>query len=115
MKIAILIIGLISVYDVYLTVIYAEYIAMMERNLVAKWIIHEFGVYPFVAVKSCTTLLVCVICFFLSKTKYKIAIYGVLIYQVCLFLALNFWTDGRTTKAHFSDGFLLFNEKDVDK
>ena len=115
MKIAILIIGLISVYDVYLTVIYAEYIAMMERNLIAKWIIREFGVYPFIAIKSFTTLLVCVICFLLSKTKYKIAIYGVLIYQIGLFLALNFWTDGKTTGVSFSDGFLLFNEKDVDR
>lgn len=115
MKIAILIIGLISVYDVYLTLIYAEYIAMMERNLVAKWIIREFGVYPFITIKSCTTLLVCIICFFLSKTKYKIAIYGVLIYQIGLFLALNFWTDGKTTEVKISDGILFFNEKAVDK
>ena len=108
MKLSILLIGLISIYDIYLTLIYSEYIEMMEANPLAKWIICEHGLYSFILTKSICTLLVCLICFLLSKTKYKIVIYGVLVYQIILFLALNFWVSDNHTPVSLSDGFLHF-------
>lgn len=115
MRLSILLIGLISVYDIYLTLIYSEYIEMMERNPIAQRIICEHGLYSFILTKSILTLLVCCVCFLLSKTKYKAAVYGVLLYQIGLFLALNFWTDEKNNKAYLSDGILFFNDKTLDK
>lgn len=115
MRLSIFLIGLISVYDIYLTLVYSEYIETMERNLIAKWIICEHGLYSFILTKSILTLLVCCVCFLLSKTKYRIAVYGVLLYQIGLFLVLNFWTDSKNPKAYLTDGILFFSNKTVDK
>ena len=114
MRLSILLIGLISVYDIYLTLIYSEYIEMMEANPLAKWIICEHGLYSFILTKAICTLVVCSICFLLLKTKYKIAVYGVLIYQIALFLALNFWVSDKHTPVSFSEGILFLSEKTVD-
>ena len=81
---------------------------MMEANPLAKWIICEHGLYSFILTKAICTLLVCLICFLLSKTKYKIAIYGVLVCQIILFLALNFWVSDNHTSVSLSDGLLHF-------
>ena len=95
-EISVLLIGLVSVYDIYLTIIFSDYIESMERNLIGKYIIKQYGVYAFVLTKSITTLIVCLFCFLLKKTRYKIAVYGVLFFQIALFLFLTFFTDAKS-------------------
>lgn len=107
-NLSILLIGLISIYDIYLTLAYAEYIVDMEIYHVSRWIMAEYGVPQFVLLKSFLTLVVCLSCFFISKTKYKIAVYGVAIYQILLFLYLNLSTQVNTSSISLKEIIPLY-------
>jgi hypothetical protein len=87
----ILVIGLISAFDNHLSLVYAEDLLRgAELNPIGVWLIKQGGISLFITVKACTTLLVVTICFFLMKTKYKIAIFYLFSFQVMLFFFLNF-------------------------
>jgi len=85
---SILIIGLVSVFDVYVSAMYDSLISL-EENLVARHIIINYGVDNFIVVKSFTTIFVVILLFFLAATKYRIAILFVFVFQVALFGYLN--------------------------
>jgi hypothetical protein len=88
----ILIIGLVSVFDTYLSVIYSPHLRQLEQNPLGQYLLDTGGLTLFVEVKSVCTLIVVSLSFWLMKTKYKLAIVGVLIFQILLFLYLNFYT-----------------------
>jgi len=89
----IFIIGLINVFDVYLSIIYADFIFFNEQNALSRFLIRECGIYYFVALKSFTTIIVMLVCWSLTKTKYRIAILWVFFFQAMLFLYLNFYAE----------------------
>lgn len=88
----IFLIGLISVYDTALIVVYRNTINEMERNPVGDWLLNQGGVPLFAFVKSILTLCVVLCCILLVKTKYRVTIFGVLLFQCLLFLYLTFYT-----------------------
>ena len=87
---AALIIGAISIYDNYMTVIYSRSLRTMEQNPIGYWIMGVGGLYSFVAIKSLTTMIAVFICIELAYTKYRMAIPYVLLSQILLFCHLNF-------------------------
>ncbi len=92
----ILLIGLISVYDTALIVVYGNLINELERNPVGNWLLDVGGIPLFALVKSILTLVVVSLCILLVKTKYRVTILGVFFFQLCLFFYLTFsvgtWT-----------------------
>jgi hypothetical protein len=86
----ILIIGLISVYDTALIVIYGDSIYSLEKNPVGNWLMTQGGVPLFATMKAILTICVVSCCILLVKTKYRVTIFGVLLFQVLLFLWLTF-------------------------
>lgn len=89
----ILIIGLISVYDTALIVIYGDSIYRLEQNPVGNWLMYRGGIPLFAATKAILTICVVTCCMLLVKTKYRVTIFGVLLFQVLLFLWLTFGGD----------------------
>jgi len=86
----ILLIGLVSAYDTALTAVYSETIWEMEQNPVGKWLLSQGGVPLFIEIKAFMTLCVVVFCMFLTRTKYKVTIIGVCLFQLWLFYWLTF-------------------------
>jgi len=89
----IFLIGLISVYDTVLIVLYGDAIFRLEQNPLGKWLLNHGGVPTFALAKSILTLCVVICCILLVKTKYRVTILGVLSFQCLLFLYLTFYTD----------------------
>lgn len=91
-RIAIFIIAIVCVYDIHLTVFFSESLNNLEQNPVCVYIIKNFGVHTFVLIKSFCMFLCCAICLLISGTKYRIAVYGLAVFQIFLFLYLTFST-----------------------
>lgn len=87
----IFIIGLVSVFDVYVSAMYPSHIYFNEQNFMALYLIKKYSLYHFILLKSVFTFIVLVICYSLMKTKYKYIITYICMFQVCLFLYLNFY------------------------
>lgn len=88
----VVIIGLVSVYDNAATYTFRDTIRETEENPAGRWLIDQGGVSLFVTVKAMTTLLVVGICLrLIYSDKYKIVIVAVCIFQILLFLYLNFY------------------------
>jgi len=87
-----LIIGLVSVYDIYMTIIYPMDVYMLEQNPVAMYIIKNWGISSFVTIKSFTTIFIVIILVYIRKTKYKNVVIVLTLCQLILFLYLNFYT-----------------------
>jgi hypothetical protein len=92
----ILAIGMISAYDSWLTYIYSNDMIRIERNPLSRVIMQTTSVETFIAFKMFNTLFVCFVLFYLIKTKFKLVIAGVFLFQLWLFYYLNFETDGQT-------------------
>lgn len=90
----ILMIGMISAYDGWLTHIYSKSIISAERNLLSKFIMENTSIETFIASKMFGTLFVCLVLFCLVKTKLRSVIVGVLLFQLWLFYYLNFYPSG---------------------
>lgn len=88
----VLLIGLVSVYDTYLTIIYSSSLSYLEQNPVCQYILSVGGLELFVQLKSLLTIIVALICYLLISTKYKIVIPAILSFQIFLFIYLNFYT-----------------------
>lgn len=84
--------GAVSVYDNVLNVITMDSLADVEQNPIAKYIIKAYGVPIFVQLKAIMTLIVLILMIKCVYTKFRIAILGVCLYQVGLFLFLTFHT-----------------------
>lgn len=89
------IIGIISVYDTYLTLIYPYDVYMNEQNPLAEFIIHNNGIANFITVKAFTTIITVCLLIMLMKTKYRISIVLVCLFQLYLFYYLNFHTNAK--------------------
>jgi len=87
--------GLISVYDNVMNVIFFKTLKMDERNPIASWIIETKGVSGLVEIKAVTTVIAVAIMLGLLKTRYKIIIWPIFFFQLCLFYYLTF---------HIADG-----------
>lgn len=85
------IIGIISVYDTYLTLIYPYDVYMNEQNPLAEFIIHNNGIANFITIKAFTTIITVCLLIMLMKTKYRISIVLVCLFQLYLFYYLNFY------------------------
>ena len=83
--------GLISVYDNVMNVIFFESLPRDEQNPVASWIISESGVNGLIEIKSLGTVCAVAIMLVLAKTRYRLAIWGVFIFQIALFCYLTFY------------------------
>lgn len=83
--------GLISVYDNVMNVIFYDQLPRTEQNPIASWIIKEGGVASLVQIKSVTTILAVAIMLVLIKTKYRIVILPVFLFQIGLFFYLTFY------------------------
>lgn len=88
--------GLISVYDNVMNVIFFKTLKMDEKNPVASWIIETKGVSGLVEIKAVTTVLAVAIMLALLKTRYKLIIWPVFVFQLCLFYYLTFHVAGDT-------------------
>jgi hypothetical protein len=88
----IFIIGLVSVFDTYLLIIYSPYLRQFEQNPLGQYLLDVGGLTLFVEAKALATLLVVGLSFYLLKTRWRWAIYGVLVFQISLFVYLNFYT-----------------------
>jgi len=86
----ILMIGMISAYDSWLTHIYSKSIISAERNLLSKFIMENTSIETFIASKMFGTLFVCSVLFCLVKTRFRPVVVGVLVFQLWLFYYLNF-------------------------
>jgi len=86
------IVGLVSVYDVYMTLIYPMDIYMLEQNPFAMYIIKNWGIASFITVKSWTTMVTVLILMWLRKTKYRNSVIALTLFQLVLFFYLNFST-----------------------
>lgn len=95
-RFAVFIIAIVCVYDIHLTVVFSESIDILEKNPTALYIIKNFGLYQFIIIKAISMFAVCSACLLLGKTKYKIAVYGLAILQIFLFIFLTFFTDPKT-------------------
>jgi len=85
----ILITGLVSTFDVYMTLVYSDQILEREENPLSGFIMHTYGVDSFIVLKACTTILVVGILAILANTKYRVVIIVVTLFQVSLFVYLN--------------------------
>jgi hypothetical protein len=65
---------------------------MLEQNPIGKQLLKIGGLVLFIEVKAVCTVLSVLISFLLVKTKYRLAIIPVLLFQVGLFFYLNFYT-----------------------
>lgn len=92
--VVILLIGLISVYDNTLTLLYGDQIHETERNPVGNWLLGIGDVPLFILTKSVLTICAIFICILVARTKYRVALFGVLFFQVCLFWWLTFSGEG---------------------
>tara|TARA_Y100001938_G_scaffold82736_1_gene113851 strand:- start:66 stop:476 length:411 start_codon:yes stop_codon:yes gene_type:complete len=90
--------GLISVYDNVMNVIFFDSLPMDERNPFASWLISRVGVAGLVEIKAITTILAVFTMLCLLKTKYRIVILPVCLFQLGLFYYLTF---------HVASGSLL--------
>lgn len=88
----ILMVGVISAYDNWLTHIYSKSIIADERNPLSKFVMEKTGVDTFICIKMFGTLFVCSVLFYLIKTKFRSVVTGVLFFQLWLFYYLNFHT-----------------------
>ncbi|MQF98049.1 MAG: hypothetical protein FI729_00745 [SAR202 cluster bacterium] len=88
--------GLISVYDNVMNVIFFKTLKMDEKNPVASWIIETKGVSGLVEIKAVTTVLAVAIMLALLKTRYKLIVWPVFVFQLCLFYYLTFHVAGDT-------------------
>jgi hypothetical protein len=111
--ISVLIIGLVSIYDIYLTIIFAEYIHYLEQSLISRYIISRFDVNVFIFTKSISTLMTCLFCCYLLNTKYKICVYAVMVFQIGLFFYLTYSTptqcNSKETITPFTEFINLIN------
>jgi hypothetical protein len=119
-------IGLVSVYDVYMTVLYPYDVSTQEQNPVAMKLIKNFGVYGFVSIKSTSTIIAVAICLHLINTKYKVAIIPVFLFQLILFFYLTFYLSnnekidaGDTTSPlydiiEYIKGERIYHEQDLE-
>tara|TARA_R100000008_G_C3583235_1_gene170131 strand:- start:2091 stop:2492 length:402 start_codon:yes stop_codon:yes gene_type:complete len=89
--------GLISVYDNVMNVVFYEDLPRTEQNPVASWIISKAGVAGLVQTKAITTMIAVVVMLSLIKTKYRVVILPVFLFQLCLFFYLTFYTVGNNT------------------
>ena len=108
---SVFIIGAVGAFDNSMNVIYSETLITMEENPVGSFILcnnveqseinlHKMGfgtstaihrnLYLFVLYKSIGTMLVVGSCLVLVKTKYRVAVVAIAIFQGGLFLYLNF-------------------------
>jgi len=103
--------GLISVYDNVMNVIFYDQLPRTEQNPIASWIIKEGGVASLVQIKSVTTILAVAIMLALIKTKYKIVILPVFLFQIGLFFYLTFYVpDGSWFGDDFAEPVKMFFE-----
>lgn len=122
-----LIIGLVSVYDVYMTILYPFDVSTQEQNPVAMTLIKSYGVYGFVSIKSSATVIAVAICLYLINTKYRIAIIPIFLFQIALFFYLTFYLsnnekiDAGDTTSPIEDiidyikGERIYHEQDIEK
>jgi len=108
---SILIIGVVGAFDNSMNVIYSDSLISMEENPVGTFILcnnvqpsdlrlHNLGLetspkiaknlHLFVLYKSIGTMLVVGACLVLAKTKYRVTVIAIAIFQGGLFLYLNF-------------------------
>ena len=92
--------GLISVYDNVMNVVFYKDLPLIEKNPFASWVIEKVGVSGLVEIKACGTMLAVSLMLLLAKTKYKVVIIPVFIFQLALFCYLSFYTP---TSAGFSE------------
>lgn len=117
----IFVIGFVAVFDVYASVMYPGFICNNEQNPIAFNLIRGFGLYNFILIKSVFTFVVLILCWLLIRTKYRSAIVVVAIFQVCLFLYLNFYSKSGELKDHPSpfkiliDSNLKIDRLDIDE
>ena len=90
--------GMISVYDNVMNVVFYEDLPRTEQNPLASWIIRNVGgVAGLVQVKAITTMMAVIVMLGLIKTKYRVVILPVFLFQLCLFYYLTFHTiEGNT-------------------
>ena len=85
--------GLISVYDNVMNVIFYEDLPRTEQNPIASWIIaNAGGVAGLVQTKAVTTIMAVGVMLGLIKTKYRVVILPVFLFQLYLFYYLTFHT-----------------------
>lgn len=84
------IIGLVSVYDNVLNVLYSSTLYAQEQNPVAKSIIEHCGVEGLVYFKAAGTIIATLICVGLVYSKYKKILVLLLLGQITLFCYLTF-------------------------
>lgn len=89
----IFIIGLISVYDNCMSVIYKNELMDLEENAIGRWLLRQ-GLDVFVEAKAIGTFACLLLCLYISTTKYKTAIPIVCIVQITLFWYLTFYKNG---------------------
>jgi hypothetical protein len=85
-------IGLISVYDTALIVIYGDEIYSSETNPVGNWLMGVGGIPLFTLTKAVLTICAVSLCMLVARTKYRVAILVVLSFQLLLFWWLTFST-----------------------
>jgi hypothetical protein len=90
-------IGLVCVYDTYLTVLYEEHMLILEQNPIGVYLIKNYGVYGFVFVKSICTIIAITFLLLLNKTKYNFIPVFFFFLQIFLFLYLTFSTPHDTS------------------
>jgi len=83
---------MISVYDNVMNVIFYHDLPLNEENPFASWLIAKVGVAGLVQIKSYSTILAVSIMLLLAKTKYRVVILPVFIFQLFLFCYLTFYT-----------------------
>ena len=108
--ICLLIIGAVSAFDTYVSIKFPGFILDNEQNPVAKIIIQNFGLYNFILVKCFCTFFVLMACWGLTRTKYKVTIVFVTIFQVMLFLYLVFYSS-KTSIEKDNLLYYLMNDK----
>ena len=84
--------GAISAYDNVMNVVFYEQLPETEQNPYASWIISNAGVSGLVQIKAVGTILAVLLMLWLIKTKYRIVVIPVFLFQFGLFLYLTFYT-----------------------
>ena len=95
--------GLVSVYDIVLTIVFAETLQRWEQNPIASAIISYAGVPMLVQLKVIGTIVATGAMCGLIYTKYRVSIIPVFIFQLLLFCYLT----GFTNTNIFSSDVLL--------
>jgi hypothetical protein len=86
---ALLIIGLISVYDVALSVVYQTELPTSEQNPICICLINHYDVDGFLIIKSTLTIVVIGLLYLLSFTRWKYVLYIICGFQLGLLWYLN--------------------------